>query len=64
MYVVDDGTDNLCTMNLSTGQATLIGSTGLGNLLGLMYYNPIPEPATIMALGVGVLALLKRRRKK
>lgn len=63
MYMVDNSTDNLYTLNLATGAANLIGSTGTGNLLGLMYYNPVPEPASMAALGLGAAALLRRRRR-
>jgi hypothetical protein len=61
---VDNSTDVLYTINLATGAATAVGSTGSGNLLGLMYYDPIPEPGTMLALGVGLAAVARRRRKK
>lgn len=63
MYLIDSSADNLYTLNLATGAATLVGSTGTGNLLGLAYVNPVPEPATLAALGLGVVAILKRRKK-
>jgi hypothetical protein len=31
---------------------------------GTIYYQPVPEPASIVALGLGAVALLRRRRKK
>ena len=43
LYLVDNSTDSLYTINMATGAATLIGSTGTGNLLGLGYINgPLP----------------------
>ena len=39
--MVDNNTDSLYTINLATGAANLIGSTGTGNFLGLVY---IPCP--------------------
>lgn len=37
MFLVDNSTDTLYTLNLSTGAANAIGSTGTGNLLGLVF---------------------------
>ena len=63
MYMTDTSTDSLYTLDLATGAATLVGSTGVGNLQGLTYINPVPEPATFLAIGVGLAALLVRKRK-
>lgn len=62
MYMVDNNTDSLYTLNLATGAATLVGSTGTGNLLGLVYYNPVPEPATVAVFGLGLAALIRRKK--
>ena len=63
MYLADPGTDNLFTINLSTGAATAVGSTGAGNLLGLVFIPEIPEPSTLALAGIATGAALLRRRK-
>lgn len=50
--------DKLYRINPLIGQATQIGNTNTGNLLGLTF---IPEPGTVLLLGLGGLFL---RRKK
>jgi DNA-binding beta-propeller fold protein YncE len=60
MYMVDNNTDTLYTIDMGTGLATGIGSTGTGNLLGLVY---IPEPATLAAIGLAALGLRRRRAR-
>ena len=37
MYLICNATDTLYTMNLVTGHADVVGSTGAGTLLGLVY---------------------------
>lgn len=60
MYVLDNLSDALYTVNLTTGAASLVGSTGGGeNLLGLAY---IPSPGTLLALGLGAVAANRRTR--
>ncbi len=44
MYMVDNDGDILYTVNLSTGAATAVGSTGVGNLIGLVYVTPTCPP--------------------
>jgi sugar lactone lactonase YvrE len=64
MYMTDTTTDSLYTINLATGAATLIGSTTVGNLQGLAYINPVPEPGTLVAVSIGMIGLCLVRRKR
>ncbi len=64
MYLVDNSTDTLYTLNLATGAATAVGSTGGGNLLGLVYVNVIPEPSTYALFGLGLVGVLVWRRRQ
>ncbi len=59
MFMVDNTADMLFKMNLATGEAVSIGSTGSGNLLGLAY---VPEPATMGLLVIGGAIALRRRK--
>lgn len=60
MYMVDNNTDNLYTIDMATGAATVIGSTGSHNFLGLVYI-PIPEPTSVLLVGLGGALLVARR---
>jgi hypothetical protein len=56
----DRGVSELYTINLTTGSATLVGTIGGGDLIdGIAVV--IPEPAALSLLGVGALALIRRR---
>jgi DNA-binding beta-propeller fold protein YncE len=60
IFLVDNTTDTLYTINRATGAVTVIGAHGVSvNLLGLVY---IPEPSSIAILGLGAIALVRRRR--
>ncbi len=54
MYMVDNTTDMFYTVDMATGSATAIGSTGPGNLLGLVYI-PVPEPAGLLTALAGLV---------
>jgi Domain of unknown function (DUF4394)/PEP-CTERM motif len=51
--------DNLYTVNLGTGQLTSQGSFGIQ----MQDITAVPEPATMAVLGLGIAAMLRRRRK-
>jgi hypothetical protein len=73
LYGVDNGSgvspDTLYTIDISTGQATRVGQTELGNNLGLEFGGWIvPEPSSGALIGVGAISLLgyawRRRESK
>ena len=57
----NDLVSNLYTVDLGTGAATLIGPTD-ANIIGLTA-APIPEPSSVLLLGLGGLGLFARRRR-
>ncbi|MCB9851271.1 MAG: PEP-CTERM sorting domain-containing protein [Phycisphaerales bacterium] len=64
LYVADgftDGTDQLFTLNTTTGLLTAVGPTGLTN--GLAGLEFVPEPASLTLLLVGAFACTSRRRR-
>jgi hypothetical protein len=57
-----DGVSGLYSINLSSGLATSIGVVGGGGLYDGFAIAPVPEPASMAALAIGALGILKRRR--
>ena len=56
---------HLVTINKLTGVITDIGSTGINGLDALAIQRaPVPEPASMALLGVGMLALAFSRRRR
>jgi hypothetical protein len=64
LYVADGagaGTDNLYTLNTTTGLMTLVGSTGLSNgLAGLAF---VPEPSSLLLAAFASFAILLGQRR-
>lgn len=61
------GGTRLVSMNLTTGTDTdiindFVSSANFGSYRHITAFTPVPEPATMAAVGLGALALLKRRR--
>jgi len=64
--ILTGGTDKLYSINLSTGQATLVGTIGTGTTVynGVTNAVAVPEPASFGLLAVGAMGLLVRRRRR
>ncbi len=59
----DGDVAQLFTINPSTGAAMLVGTTG-SNFVGGMAFQPVPEPAAILLVGLGLLGLALLRKRK
>lgn len=57
--------DGFYGVNLTTGAATRLGTSGAGNLLGISVAAAVPEPATwaMMLLGFAAIGVAFRRRR-
>jgi len=58
-------TGELYSIDPFTGAATFVLHTGIDEpISGLAFVQPIPEPATLALLGLGLAAVARRRRRK
>ncbi len=60
LAINNSGTDTLSSINLASGNATLIGVTGTGNALSLAF---VPTPGAASLLSLAGLAALRRNRR-
>ena len=54
------------TLDLTTGAATFLGSSGLGSITGLtLVADPVvPEPGSLAVFGIGALMCVIPRRRR
>lgn len=65
-FALIDGTNNKLRLNLSQsfGYSVAGGDADYGaNRLGVVTYQAVPEPASMLAIGLGVVGFIKRKRK-
>jgi DNA-binding beta-propeller fold protein YncE len=60
LYGLDGRNGKLYTIDIDTAELTELAGLPLGRPFGLEF---VPEPATVLMLGIGGLALIRRRRK-
>jgi hypothetical protein len=60
LYGADNGTGELGIIDPTNGQWTTVTSD-VGRITG-MAFGPIPEPGTVLLLGLGALMISRRQR--
>ncbi|WP_435005436.1 PEP-CTERM sorting domain-containing protein [Tundrisphaera lichenicola] len=58
--------DRLFKIDVATGRASAVGSSGIGfsSISGITYVSTVPEPSSILLVGIGMAAIFGCRRSR